>query len=82
MTQLPDPDARLLRRPLAEALSAAGFPIAAATLATLACRGGGPLYMTFNGRAVYRFGDALEWAQSRMSASHATAAERRAGQAA
>jgi hypothetical protein len=82
MNQYPTPETPLSRLATAKALTAAGYPIAAATLATLASRGGGPPYMTFNGRALYRLPDALAWVQSRMSASHTTAAERRAGKAA
>jgi hypothetical protein len=59
------PDARLSRSATAEALTAAGFPIAPATLATMACRGGGPEFVLFNGRALYRLGDALAWAEAR-----------------
>lgn len=82
MTQLPDPDARLLRRPLADALTAAGYPISGATLQTMACRGGGPAYMLFNRRAMYRFGDALAWAEARTSSPRTTASEGRAQDAA
>ena len=75
---MPDPKARLSRRETAAALTEAGYPTAPSTLATLACRGGGPAYVIFNGRAFYTFGDALEWARSRTSEPHTTAAERRA----
>lgn len=78
MTNTLAPDALLSRRAVADALTAAGFPIAPATLATLATRGGGPIYTIFNGRALYRYPDALAWAQGRMSAARATAAEIRA----
>ena len=65
----------------AEALTESGYPTQPSTLATLACRGGGPAYVIFNGRAYYTFGDALEWARSRTSEPHTTAAARRtAGQ--
>ncbi len=73
-----NPDTRLSRRAIAEALTQAGYPIAPATLATLATRGGGPSYTLFNGRALYRLGDALEWAQERTSAPRTTASEGRA----
>jgi hypothetical protein len=59
-----DPDARLTRERTAEALTAAGFPVSAKTLATRATRGGGPPYALFCGRALYRWGDAIAWAQS------------------
>ncbi len=60
-------DALLTRRAVAEALSEAGFPISAATLATKASRGGGPQYRLFGRKPLYRWGDALDWAKARMS---------------
>ena len=78
MTDNIDPDTRLSRRDTAKALTAAGYPISAATLASMATRGGGPEYVLFNGRVLYRLGDALAWAQARTSAPRATAAEGRA----
>ncbi len=77
---MPDPEARLSRPKTAEALTEAGFPTAPSTLATLACRGGGPAYSIFNNRAFYNFGDALDWARRRCSGPHTTAAERRAAE--
>jgi hypothetical protein len=62
-----NPDARLTRNATAAALTAAGFPIKAATLATKATRGGGPPYQRFGCRPLYRWADALRWAQSRLS---------------
>jgi hypothetical protein len=45
---IPDtPDALLTRGRTAEALTEAGFPIKAKTLATKASRGGGPRYSKF-----------------------------------
>jgi hypothetical protein len=62
------PNARLSREHAAAALTAAGFPTAPATLATRASRGGGPPYQRYGARAVYRWGDLLEWAEARLSA--------------
>jgi hypothetical protein len=42
-----NPNALLRRKQAAEALTAAGFPTSAATLATKASRGGGPTYRLF-----------------------------------
>ena len=65
MAQVPDnPDAFLTRERTAQALTAAGYPVATKTLATKATRGGGPPYRLFSGRALYRWGDALEWARA------------------
>jgi hypothetical protein len=60
-------DALLTRDQTAAALTAAGFPVKAKTLATKATRGGGPPYRLFGVRPLYRWGDALSWAQSRLS---------------
>ena len=62
-----DPETLLPRNALAEALTAAGFPISSATLATKACRGGGPPFRKFGRVPVYRWSDSLAWAQSRLS---------------
>jgi hypothetical protein len=62
-----DCDTLLTRRAVAVALTAAGYPVARATLATLASRGGGPTFRRFGRVPLYRWGDALVWAQSRMS---------------
>ena len=83
MAHIPDAlDALLTRERTAEALTAAGYPVASKTLATKATRGGGPPYSLFSGRALYRWGDALNWARNlttppRRSTSEADA--RRAG---
>jgi hypothetical protein len=60
-------DARLTRDQTAAALTAAGFPTKPATLATKATRGGGPPFQRFGLRPLYRWGDTLAWAQSRLS---------------
>src|SRR5690349_19472306 len=62
-----DPNALLKRRPIAEALTEAGYPTKPATLATKATRGGGPRYQVYGAVALYRWGDALDWARSRLS---------------
>jgi hypothetical protein len=67
-TAFDDLDALLTREETAVALSARGFPTAKASLATRASRGGGPVYRLFGRRPLYRWGDALEWAEERMGA--------------
>lgn len=62
-----EPDALLTREQTAAALTEAGFPIKAKTLATKATRGGGPPYQRFGSRPLYKWADALRWAQSRLS---------------
>ena len=71
----PNPDDQLTRTQTASALTAAGYPTATATLATKACRGGGPLYRTYSGRALYRWTDALSWAESCTSAPRRSTSE-------
>jgi hypothetical protein len=61
-----DPDTLLGRRPGAEALTEAGYKTSPATLATLASRGGGPRFRHYGSHVVYRWGDLLNWAQSRL----------------
>src|SRR6476646_6219118 len=59
------PDSRLTRPEASLALNAYGFNISAATLASLATRGGGLPYRVFMGVAKSRWGDLLEWAETR-----------------
>lgn len=61
-------DALLTRTQTAAALRTMGFPVADKSLATRASRGGGPPYRRFGARVLYRWGDALDWARSRLSA--------------
>jgi hypothetical protein len=68
-------DALLTRDRTAKALTEAGFRIASPTLATKATRGGGPVFRLFNGRAIYRWGDALRWAESKLSAPRRSTSE-------
>jgi hypothetical protein len=58
-------DVMLGRRDTAEALTEAGYPIAEATLATRASRGGGPPFRKFGRYPRYQWGHSLDWAQSR-----------------
>ena len=71
----PDLDALLTRDQTAAALAAAGFPVRAKTLATKASRGGGPPYQLFGPRVLYRWADALKWAQARLSAPRRSTSE-------
>ena len=60
-----DPNTLLTRRKLAEALTAAGYPIAAGTLSNLARVNNGPPYKIFGRSALYRWGTSLQWAEAR-----------------
>lgn len=70
-----EPETLLVRRALAQALHQHGFPVAEATLATKATRGGGPPYSRFGNRVLYRWGAALAWAEARLTPPAATTAE-------
>jgi hypothetical protein len=72
---IPTKDTLLTRDQTAAALTAAGFPITPATLATKATRGGGPPFQRFGPRPLYRWGNALQWAQSRLSKLVASTSE-------
>jgi hypothetical protein len=64
---LPASDALLTRDKVAATLTEAGYPISGATLATKATRGGGPPYRLFGRRPLYRWGDAISWAESKLT---------------
>jgi hypothetical protein len=70
-----DPDTRLVRDATATALTEAGFPVATATLATKASRGGGPPFQRFGRRPIYRWGDAIGWARSQLGPVVSSTAE-------
>ena len=67
--QLPNlaASALLRRGECAAALKLAGYPISAKTLATKATRGGGPPYHKFGRAVLYRWSEALSWAEQRLS---------------
>jgi hypothetical protein len=65
--RLYDPEARLTRAQTAQALTAAGFPTSAATLATMATRGGGPPFKKYAPRAVYGLSEVMAWAKTRLA---------------
>ena len=68
MSYVPDQlDALLTRDRTAAALTERGFPTSPKSLATMATRGGGPRFHRFGPRVLYRWGDALNWAERRLS---------------
>lgn len=60
-------DPWLDRRAVTALLAELGIPCASATLATKACRGGGPPFQKFGPRVLYRKSDVLRWAESKLS---------------
>ncbi len=71
---MPAPDDVLNRRDLAKYLTEAGYPIALSTLENKASKGSGPPYALWLGRALYRWGDAIAWAQDQTEAPRANGA--------
>lgn len=73
---VPDsPDTLLRRKATAEALTTLGYPTSDKTLATKASRGGGPPFRSFGRIPLYRWGDALAWAEERLSAPRCSTSE-------
>lgn len=67
MDSIPDdPEALLTRDRTAAALTERGYPTSPKTLATMASRGGGPVFHRFGPRVLYRWRDALKWAEQRL----------------
>ena len=62
-----DAPRRLRRKDAAAFLTAAGYPISAATLATKVTRGDGPPFCVFGRDAFYEESVLLAWAESRTS---------------
>jgi hypothetical protein len=71
-----DAEAMLTTTQTAKALTAHGFPIARGTLANMRSRGNGPPFRKFGQRALYRWSDALGWAQARTSPLRMSTSER------
>ncbi len=76
MSSIPDKlDALLTRDKTAEALTESGYPTSPKTLATKATRGGGPPFHRFGPRVLYRWCDALDWAEKRLSPAMGSTSE-------
>ena len=58
-------ECRLDRRQAAAFLTARGYRTAPATLAKLACVGGGPTFESFGRKPLYREADLLAWARAK-----------------
>lgn len=71
----PSPDKLLTTKGNAQALTEAGYPTSANSLATWASRGGGPPFRKFGKYRLYRWGDSLEWARSRLGPVVASTSE-------
>jgi hypothetical protein len=62
-----DHERRLDRKQAAQFLTERGYRTAHATLAKLACVGGGPTFHSFGRKPLYREADLLAWAEGRTS---------------
>jgi hypothetical protein len=60
-----DCERKLDRRQAAQFLTDHGYRTAPATLAKLACLGGGPTFESFGRRPLYRQADLIAWAEAR-----------------
>jgi hypothetical protein len=66
------------RKDAARILTDAGYPIAPATLAHFASKGGGPSYKRYGHRAIYETEALFSWAEERLGHAAPTASEHRA----
>ena len=69
------PDTLLSNDQGAAALTAKGYRTSPATLNTKRTRGGGPQFQKYGSRVLYRWGDLLDWACSRLSEPVASTSE-------
>lgn len=65
----------LTREQVAAKLTEEGYPVRPSTLATKAVRGGGPPYRLFGNKPLYRWEEALAWAESKTSAPRRSTSE-------
>jgi hypothetical protein len=72
-----NPEALLTRAETAKALTAIGFPIKFNTLTKMASRGDGPAYHVWGRLALYRWGEAISWAQRRLAGAPGSPASAR-----
>jgi hypothetical protein len=75
------PNTLLTRPRAAQFLTERGYQTAPATLATKATRGGGPEYVRYGRRPLYRPEKLLEWAQARLSKPVCSSSEAEATEA-
>jgi hypothetical protein len=78
MASIPsNPDALLTRRKTAAALTEAGYLTAYNTLGRMAHHGTGPRFYKFGNYALYRWRDALAWAEAKLGAPRSSTREGR-----
>jgi hypothetical protein len=74
-----EPERLLGRKEAAQFLTDQGYKTAPATLAKLACIGGGPMFESFGRRPLYREPDLLAWAQARTTGPRRSTSDPGAG---
>ena len=74
-------ECRLDRRQAAAFLTARGYRTAPATLAKLACIGGGPTFESFGRKPLYREADLLVWARAKTTGPRQSTSDPGAGPA-
>ena len=72
-------ECRLDRRQAAAFLTERGYRTAPATLAKLASIGGGPTFVSFGRKPLYREADLVEWAQARTTGPRRSTSDAGAG---
>lgn len=70
---------KLGRKEAAQFLTDRGYKTAPATLAKLACIGGGPTFHSFGRKPLYREADLLAWAQARTTGPRRSTSDPGAG---
>ena len=75
-------DARMSRKHIAQALNDCGFPTSEKTLATKACRGGGPPYQLYGKIAIYTWSKTVDWVLTELSKPARNASEHKSHRAA
>jgi hypothetical protein len=70
-----DSERLLSRKDAAQYLTTHGFTTAPATLAKLACLGGGPSFRSFGRKPLYRETDLIAWAQARTTGPRRSTSE-------
>jgi hypothetical protein len=71
-----DPDTLFTRPQLSEMAKRANIPVAESSLASMASRGTGPTFTKYGSRALYRWGDFVEWVAGKSTVARSTSEHR------
>jgi len=75
LPMLNEVERRLDRKQAAQFLTDRGYRTAPATLAKLACLGGGPVFRSFGRKPLYLAADPIAWAEARTSGPRRSTSE-------